>query len=82
MKVVLLPQAVADIDGVHEPVLGRIIKRLRALEEFPEMGAPMLGPFAGYRSTIVAMFRIVYRVLPRGVVEVAYVRHCRRAPLA
>lgn len=63
-------------------MLGRIIRALRLLETFPEMGAPMVGPFMGYRSTIVAMFRIVYRVLPRGIVEIAYIRHCRRAPPA
>lgn len=82
MKVVLLPQAQADLDEIYEPVLGRIIKRLRMLEDLPELAAPMLGPFAGYRSTVVSMFRIVYRLLPRGVLEVAYVRHCRRAPPA
>jgi plasmid stabilization system protein ParE len=82
LKVVLLPQAQADLDEIYEPVLGRLIKRLRMLEDLPELGAPMLGPFAGYRSTVVSMFRIVYRLLPRGVVEVAYVRHCRRAPPA
>jgi hypothetical protein len=82
LKVVLLPQAQAGLDEIYEPVLGRIIKRLRMLEDLPELGAPMLGPFAGYGSTVVSMFRIVYRLLPRGVVEVAYVRHCRRAPPA
>jgi plasmid stabilization system protein ParE len=82
LKVVLLPQARADLDEIYEPVLGRIIKRLRMLEDLPELGSPMLGPFAGYRSTVVSMFRVVYRLLPRGVLEVAYVRHCRRAPPA
>jgi plasmid stabilization system protein ParE len=82
LKVVLLPQAQADLDDIYEPVLGRIFRRLRLLEKLPELGAPMMGPFAGYRSTVVAMFRIVYRILPRGIVEVAYVRHCRRAPPA
>jgi len=82
LKVVLLPQAQRDLDGIYAPVLDRVVRRLRLLERFPEMGAPMLGPFTGYRSTTAAMFRIVYRVLPRGVVEVAYVRHCRRAPPA
>jgi plasmid stabilization system protein ParE len=82
LKVTLLPQAQQDLDAIYDPVLGRIIRALRLLERFPEMGAPMVGPFTGYRSTIVAMFRIVYRVLPRGVVEIAYIRHCRRAPPA
>lgn len=82
MKVVLLPQAQQDLDEIYEPLLGRIVRHLRLLERFPEMGAAMVGPFAGYRSTIVAMFRIVYRVMPRGVIEIAYVRHCRRSPPA
>jgi plasmid stabilization system protein ParE len=82
LKVTLLPQARQDLDAIHDPGLGRIIRALRLLEQFPEMGAPMVGPFTGYHNTIVAMFRIVYRVLPRGVVEIAYIRHCRRAPPA
>lgn len=82
MKLVLLPQAQEGLDELYDPVFSRIIKRLRLLERFPELGAPMIGPFAGYRSTVVAMFRIVYRVMPRGVVEIAYIRHCRRAPPA
>jgi len=82
LKVTLLPQARQDLDTIHDPVLGRIIRTLRLLERFPELGAPMVGPFTGYRSTIVAMFRIVYRVLPRGIVEIAYIRACRRAPPA
>jgi plasmid stabilization system protein ParE len=82
VKVVLLPQAQGDLDGIYDPVFSRVLHRLRLLERLPELGAPMIGPFAGYRSTVVAMFRIVYRVLPRGVVEVAYIRHARRAPPA
>ena len=82
MTVVLLLQAARDLDEIYDPVLGRILRRLKLLERLPEMGPPMMGAFAGYRSTVVAMFRIVYRVLPRGIVEVAYIRHCRRAPLA
>jgi plasmid stabilization system protein ParE len=82
LKIVLLPQAEKDLDQIVEPLLGRVIRHLRLLERFPELGPPMVGPFAGYRSAIVAMFRIVYRVQPRGVIEIAYVRHCRRAPPA
>lgn len=81
MKVVLLPQAQEGLDEIYDPVFTRIVRRLRLLERFPELGPPMIGRFAGYRSTVVAMFRVVYRVLPRGVVEIAYIRHCRRAPL-
>ncbi|MBK9029951.1 MAG: type II toxin-antitoxin system RelE/ParE family toxin [Myxococcales bacterium] len=82
MKVVLLPQASDDLDEILEPVLGRVLRRLRMLEKFPQLGAPMAGPFTGYRSSVIDMFRIVYRLRPRNVIEVAYVRHCRRAPPA
>lgn len=80
MKIVLRPQAQADLDQIYDPVLARVLRRLRYLERFPELGAPMMGPFVGYRSTVVEMFRIVYRLRPRGIVEIAYVRDCRRAP--
>jgi len=82
LKVVLLRQAQRDLDAIHEPVLGKVIRRLRLLERFPELGVAMTGPFSGYRSSVVAMFRIVYRLRPKGIVEVAYVRHCKRAPPA
>ncbi|MEO6774505.1 MAG: type II toxin-antitoxin system RelE/ParE family toxin [Kofleriaceae bacterium] len=81
MKVVLLPQAEDDLDDVLEPLYSRLVRHLRLLEKFPELGAPMIGPYAGYRSTVVGMFRIVYRVAPPRV-EVAYIRHCSRAPMA
>lgn len=81
MKVVLLPQAQEALDEISEPVLARVLRRLKYLERFPELGAPMLGAFIGYRSTVVDMFRIVYRLRPRKVIEVAYIRDGRRAPL-
>ncbi|MBI5242694.1 MAG: type II toxin-antitoxin system RelE/ParE family toxin [Elusimicrobia bacterium] len=78
MKVVLLPQAQEDLDSVFEPLLSRIVRRLEILREFPDLGAPMAGPFSGHRSTVVGMFRIVYRLLPPDMIEVAYIRNCRR----
>jgi plasmid stabilization system protein ParE len=80
LKVVLLPQAQADLDEIYEPMFSRMVRRLRLLETSPQLEAPMVGPFDGYRSTAVGMFRIVYRIAARDVVEVAYIRHCRRAP--
>ena len=82
MKVILLPQAAKDLDATFDPLLSRIVKRLRLLERFPAFGAPMVGPFHGYRSTAVGLFRIIYRVLPSATIEIAYIRDCRRAPLA
>ena len=36
MKIVLLPQAQADLDEIYDPVLARVLRRLRYLERFPE----------------------------------------------
>ncbi|MBI4679397.1 MAG: type II toxin-antitoxin system RelE/ParE family toxin [Elusimicrobia bacterium] len=81
MKILLLAQAQEDLDRVRDPLLRRIIRRLESLRDFPEMGSPMAGPFSGYRSTVVELFRIVYRILPSEIIEVAYIRDCRRRPL-
>lgn len=85
MKVILLPQAQEDLDAIFDPLLSRIVRRLQLLEAAPELGVPMMGRFQSYRSTVVGLFRIVYRIRRRRanqVIEVAYIRHCRRAPLA
>jgi plasmid stabilization system protein ParE len=82
LKVVLLPQAQNDLDAIFDSLLTRVLKRLRMLERFPGFGARMIGRFHGYRSTVVGIFRIVYRPLPSGTVEIAYIRNCRRAPLS
>lgn len=82
MKVVLLPQAQRDLDAIFDPVLTRVVRRLRLLERFPDFGAVLVGPLRGYRSTPVDMFRIVYRVVARKTIEIAYIRHCKRAPAA
>lgn len=82
MSIVLLPRAQEDLDKIYEPLFARVVRRLNALKQYPELGAPMAGPFSGYRSTVVELFRIVYRLLPDGVIEVAYIRDCRRRPAA
>lgn len=79
MTIVLLPQAQRDLKDVLEPLFSELVQRLETLRDYPEMGAAMAGPFSGYRSTVVGPFRIVYRLLP-DLVEVAYVRDCRREP--
>lgn len=81
MTVVLLPQAREDLDSIAEPLLTQVRRRLEILREFPELGAPMAGPFAGWRSTLAGFFRIVYRRLPGNILQVAYIHDCRRRPL-
>jgi plasmid stabilization system protein ParE len=81
LKLVLLPRAKRDLDAIFDPALSRVVKRLRLLEQFPELGPRMIGRFRGYRSTTIGLFRIVYCVFPSGTIEIAYIRNCRRAPL-
>ncbi len=82
MKVVLLPQARENLDSISEPAFSMIVRQIEALGEFPEMGAAMMGPFSGYRSLVVGLFRIIYRLAPKETVRIVYIRDCRRRPLA
>jgi hypothetical protein len=77
VKVVLLPQAQADLDEISEPLLSAISKRLAALGAYPSLGSPLFSPLTGYRATVVGHFRIVYKQTSR-TVEVCYIRDCRR----
>lgn len=81
MKILLLPQAQEGLDAIAEPMLSRVIHRIEVLKEYPELGVPMAGPFSGYRSTVVELFRIVYRLKTKDLIEVAYLRDCCRRPL-
>lgn len=78
MKVVLLPQAKADLADVTGPLLSQVLKRLEALRDYPLLGSALTGPLAGYRSTVVDPLRIVYKAT-KAAVLVAYVRHSRRS---
>ena len=82
MNVVLLPQAQKDLDDIYDPLYSRVVRRIRSLERFPELGPAMTGPFGGYRSTVAGLLRIVYRIATRARIEIAYIRHCKRAPPA
>jgi len=73
----LSPDACADLEIIYDPARSAIIQRLKLLARFPQIGASMTGPNAGWRATPVGLFRIIYRVTRRGV-EVAYIRHCKR----
>ena len=78
MKIVFLPQAQDDLDEIKEPLLSGVRKRLAALGSYPSMGAPLFGPLAGYRATVIGNFRIVYKHTPRAI-QVSYIRDCRRS---
>lgn len=79
MKIVLLPQAQEDLDIIFEPLLTEILEKLELLEEYPYWGAAMDGPYTGYRSFVVDIFRIVYKIVSENRIEIAYIRHCKRS---
>lgn len=78
MRLILLPRALLDLDEIREPLLGRVVQRIEALKSFPELGGRMPAPYTDFRGTVVDFFRIVYRVRENGVLEVAFIRDCRR----
>jgi len=78
VKLRFLPQAREDLAAISDPLFSRVLRRLELLKRFPEFGALLPEPLSDTRSTVVDNFRIVYRLLPDGVIEVAYVRDCRR----
>ena len=79
MKIILLPQAQEDLASIAEPLLSKVIKRLRTLALYPSMGAAMSGLFSGYRGTVVGNFRVVYKQPEPATIHIAYIRHCRRS---
>lgn len=76
----LSPQAREDLDHIADPLHGEVFRRLELLGTYPVLGAALTGEFMGWRSTVVKLFRIVYRVGADGQVDVGYIRHCRRSP--
>jgi len=79
LQIVLLPQVIEDLDEIEDPMFSRLLKKIQLLAEFPQLGSAMVGSYIGYRCLVVDFFRIVYRVIGNKAIEVAYVRHGRRA---
>ena len=80
-EVYLLPQAQEDLNAVRDPLFSEIMGRIQWLRDYPFWGAPMDGPFMGYRSFVVGMFRVLYRIPSEKRIEIAYIRHCKRNPI-
>jgi plasmid stabilization system protein ParE len=79
-RVELLPRAQRELGELPVPLQDQIIAKLDLLRDFPELGAAMVDAFEGYRALLAVRrtYRIIYRILSADVVEVAYIRHCRR----
>lgn len=79
-EVRLLPRAERELLALSETLQEQILAKLDLLGEFPETGAPMLDAFEGYRALLAARrrYRVVYRIVSKDLIEVAYIRHCSR----
>lgn len=80
MKLRFLLQAKDELSEISDPLFSRVLRRLELLKKFPELGAFLPEPHSDMRSTVVENFRIVYRLLANGVIEINYIRDCRRRP--
>ena len=79
-RVRLLPRAQKELESFPSVIQDQIIAKLDLLRDFPEMGPPMFDAFQGYRALLAARntYRIVYRIISDGSIEIAYIRHCSR----
>lgn len=81
MQIILRPQAQEDLNLVEDPLLTEIIARIDCLRSYPYWGAAMGSSFMGYRSFVVGIFRVVYKIISEERIDIVYIRHCRRKPL-
>ena len=75
-ELLLSAEACQDLDAITGDLRTEVVKRLRMLKRFPNMGV-LVDETISVRAATVDNFRIFYRITRRGV-EVIYIRHCRR----
>jgi plasmid stabilization system protein ParE len=75
-----LPRAEKELLTFAPELQDEIIHKLEMLEQFPHLGIRMEQAFSGYRCLLAGRnrFRIIYKVRNSDLVEIAYIRHCRR----
>ena len=79
-KVKFLPRAEKDFLALAPALQDEILHKVELLTQFPEMGPKMERAFQGYRFLLAGKknYRIIYRIKTPTLVEIAYIRHCRR----
>lgn len=75
-----LPRAEKDILALPEELQNEILNKIELLAPFPHMGSAMEKAYEGYRCLLAGKnrYRIIYKVTSPSLVEIAYIRHCRR----
>lgn len=75
-----LPRAEKDLLALSPPLQDEILNKAALLNRFPEMGPKMERAYRGYRYLLAGrnQYRIIYKVKSQSLVEIAYIRHCKR----
>jgi plasmid stabilization system protein ParE len=75
-----LPRAEKDLLALSEILQNEILSKAEMLADFPLMGQIMEKTYVGYRYLLAGrnQYRIIYKVTSTELVEIAYIRHCRR----
>ena len=71
-----MPRAQRELSAFRLSVQDQILAKLEMIRELPEMEAPMVDAYQGYRSLVAV--RRSYRIVSDDLVEIAYIRHCAR----
>jgi plasmid stabilization system protein ParE len=75
-----LPRAEKDLLALPPDLQDEILSKIEVLQEFPQIGPRMERVFSQYRYILAGKnrYRIIYKIIPSGKVQIAYIRHCRR----
>ncbi|MBI3541038.1 MAG: type II toxin-antitoxin system RelE/ParE family toxin [Deltaproteobacteria bacterium] len=76
----LLPKAEKDFDSFSESLQDEILYKMDLLSQFPQMGPKMEKAYKKHRYLLVGknQYRLIYKITSPKLVDVAYIRHCRR----
>jgi plasmid stabilization system protein ParE len=79
-RVVLLPEAERELAALPPRTHDQLVAKIQLLYDFPEIGPALFDAYVGYRALLAARgtYRIIYRIISEGEIEVAYIRHCAR----
>lgn len=75
-----LPRAEKQLRELSPELQDEILEKADSLAMFPRMGPVMKKTYFGFRYLLAGggRYRIIYKVTSVNLLEIAYIRHCRR----
>ena len=75
-----LPRAEEDLLALSHHLQDEIFYKVELLAKFPQMGPSLERAYQGYRYLLAGgnRYRIIYKIKSATLVEIVYIRHCRR----